>query len=151
MCQSAGTLLAFPLVRFYGARTVWSVLQLLSHIYSMQSTCCQNNPAKSLLWMRLRHFQYLCTYVMHIALCAYCHIYASVNWVIIGSGNGLSSVWHQAITWTIASLLSIALLGTSFSEIGIGILSFSFKQMRLKTSSAKMVVILSRVEGVNAL
>ena len=28
------------------------------------------------------------------------HIYASVNWVGIGSGNGLSPVRRQAITWT---------------------------------------------------
>ena len=29
-----------------------------------------------------------------------CCIYASVNWVIIGSGNGVSPVRRQAITWT---------------------------------------------------
>ena len=29
-----------------------------------------------------------------------CRIYASVNWVIIGSGNGLSHVRRQVITWT---------------------------------------------------
>ena len=41
----------------------------------------------------------------------WCRIYASVNWVIIGSGNGLSPVWRQAITWTNAGLLSVGLLG----------------------------------------
>ena len=59
-------------------------------------------------------------------------IYASANWVSIGSGNGLSPVRCQAITWTNADLLSIGLLGTTFSEIRIGILSFSFKKMQLK-------------------
>ena len=32
-------------------------------------------------------------------------IYASVNWVSISSGNGLSPVRRQAITWTIAVAL----------------------------------------------
>ena len=68
-------------------------------------------------------------------------MYASVNWVIIGSGNGLSPVRRQAITWTNDALLSFGLMGTDFSEIGIGILSFSFKKMHLEMSSAKMVAI----------
>ena len=50
---------------------------------------------------------------------------------------GLSPVWRHAITQTNAQLLSIGLLGTNFSEIRILILTFSFKQMCLKTSSAK--------------
>ena len=36
---------------------------------------------------------------------------------IIGSGNGLSPVRRQAISWTNAALSSIELLETSFSEI----------------------------------
>ena len=32
--------------------------------------------------------------------------YCSVNWVSIGSGNGLSPLWHQAITWTDVDLLN---------------------------------------------
>ena len=40
MCQSVGILLEFPLVQFYGAGTVWSVLQLVSHIYSNKPNCC---------------------------------------------------------------------------------------------------------------
>ena len=70
------------------------------------------------------------------------HIYASVNWVIIGSGNGLSPVRRQAITWTNAALLSIRLLGINFTEIWIGILSFSLKKMHLKMSSAKTAALL---------
>ena len=31
-------------------------------------------------------------------------IYASINYAIIGSGNGLCPVRHQAITWTNAGL-----------------------------------------------
>ena len=59
MFQSVGAILASPLVQFHGAVTVWSVLQLVSHIYSIKPTCCQNNPAKSLLWTHLHQFQYL--------------------------------------------------------------------------------------------
>ena len=53
------------------------------------------------------------------------HISASMNCVIIGSGNGLSPVQRQAITCTNAALLWIGTLGTHFSEIRIKIQSFS--------------------------
>ena len=56
---------------------------------------------------------------------------------IIGSDNGLSPGRRQAIIWTNAGLLLIGPLGTNFSEILIKILTFSFKKMRLKVSSAK--------------
>ena len=64
-------------------------------------------------------------------------IYASLNWVIIGSDNGLSPVRRQAIIWTNAGILLIGPLGTSFSEILIGVQTFSFKKLNLKTASAK--------------
>ena len=51
-----------------------------------------------------------------------------------GTGKGLWPVRCQDITWTIADLLSIAPIGTHFSEISIRIQSFSFKNMRLKFS-----------------
>ena len=56
---------------------------------------------------------------------------------VIGSDNGLSPDRRQAIIWTNAGLLLIGPLGTNFSEILIKILTFSFKKMRLKVSSAK--------------
>ena len=56
---------------------------------------------------------------------------------IIGSDNGLSPDRRQAIIWTNAGILLIGPLGTNFSEISIEILTFSFKKMRLKVSSAK--------------
>ena len=56
---------------------------------------------------------------------------------IIGSDNGLSPDRRQAIIWTNAGLLLIGPLGINFSEILIEILTFSFKNMRLKVSSAK--------------
>ena len=36
---------------------------------------------------------------------------------IIGSDNGLSPGWRQALIWTIAGILLIALLGRNLSEI----------------------------------
>ena len=56
---------------------------------------------------------------------------------INGSDNGLSPDRRQAIIWTNAGLLLIRPLGTNFSEILIEILTFSFKKIRLKVSSAK--------------
>ena len=56
---------------------------------------------------------------------------------IIGSDNGLSPGRRQVIIWTNAGILLIGSLGTNFSEILIEILTFSFKKMHLKISSAK--------------
>ena len=56
---------------------------------------------------------------------------------IIGSDNGLSPGWRQAIIWTNAGILLIGPLGTNFSEISIKIQIFSFTKMCLKVSSAK--------------
>ena len=51
---------------------------------------------------------------------------------IIGSDNGLSAGRRQAIIWTNAGLLLIRHLGINFSEILIGVQTFSFKKMHLK-------------------
>ena len=59
------------------------------------------------------------------------------NLIIIGSDNGSSPGWRQAIIWTNAGILLIGPLGTSFREILNGIQTFSFKIMHLKMSSAK--------------
>ena len=56
---------------------------------------------------------------------------------IIGSDNGLSPGWRQAIIWTNDAILLIGALGTNFSEILIEIQTFSFWKNRLKVSSAK--------------
>ena len=55
----------------------------------------------------------------------------------IGSDNGLSPGWCQAVIWTNGGILLIGLLATNFSEILIEIHTFSFKKMHLKISSAK--------------
>ena len=56
---------------------------------------------------------------------------------IVGSDNGFSPGRRQAIICTNTGLLLIGPLGINFSEILIEILTFSFKKMRLKVSSAK--------------
>ena len=59
------------------------------------------------------------------------------NLTIIGSDNGLTPGWHQAIIWTNAGILLNGPLGTNFSEILTKIHTFSFKKMHLNRSSAK--------------
>ena len=59
------------------------------------------------------------------------------NPTIIGPDNSLSPGRHQAIIWTNAGILLIGPWGTNFSEILIGIHTFSFKKIHLKMSSAK--------------
>ena len=59
------------------------------------------------------------------------------NLTIIGSYNGLSPGWHQAIIWTNAGILLIGPLGKNFNEILIEMHTFSFKKMHLKMLSGK--------------
>ena len=64
-------------------------------------------------------------------------IYVSMNWVIVGSDNGLSPIRRQAIFCTNAEILLIGPSETKFSEIFIGIQTFSLMKWHLKTSSVK--------------
>ena len=57
--------------------------------------------------------------------------------VNIGSDNGLSPGRRQAIIWSNAGILLIGPLGTNFSEILIGIYTFSLKKTHLNRSSGK--------------
>ena len=68
--------------------------------------------------------------------------YALTHWGVgslttIGSDNGLSPGWRQAIIWANAGMLLIGPLWTNFSEILIKNPAFSFKKMHLKVSSTK--------------
>ena len=54
--------------------------------------------------------------------------------IITGWDNGLSPGWRQAIIWTSTGILLIGVLGTYFSEILIGIHTFSFNKMHLNMS-----------------
>ena len=60
-----------------------------------------------------------------------------MNYSIIGSDNGLSPDWCQAIIWTNDGVLLIGPLGTNFSEIFYEIHIFPFKEMHLKMLSGK--------------
>ena len=60
---------------------------------------------------------------------------------ILGSDNGLSPGWRQAIIWTNPGILLIGPLGTNFGEISIGIQTFSFDKVHLQMSFAKMASI----------
>ena len=55
----------------------------------------------------------------------------------IASDNGLSPQRRRAIILNNARILLIGHLGTNFSEILIGIQTFSLKKIRLKMLSAK--------------
>ena len=59
------------------------------------------------------------------------------NLATIGSDNGLSPGRRQAIIRTNAGILLIGPEGTNFSEILIGIQTFSLKKIHLKMSSGK--------------
>ena len=72
----------------------------------------------------------------HLPLVPY--IYASVNQVSIGSDNGLSPIWRQAIISINVGLLSIGVpSGTNFSEILIKIQNFSITKIHMKILSEK--------------
>ena len=68
------------------------------------------------------------------------------HWLISNDVSQKEMARRQTITWTNAGLLPIGLLGTSSSEIWIGILSFSFKKIHSKKSSVEMGAILSRAD-----
>ena len=58
------------------------------------------------------------------------------NLTIIGSDNGLTPGRCPANIWTNACVFLVGPVETNFNEISIGILTFSFKKMCLKASSA---------------
>ena len=60
---------------------------------------------------------------------------ASLILILIGSGNGLSPVWHQAIPWTNDDLLSIQLVETNFNENLIKIQLYLLEKIHMKMSA----------------
>ena len=64
-------------------------------------------------------------------------IYAPVNSDTIGSNNGLTPVWHQAIIWTSGDLLLTRPSGSNLNKILFEIQIFSLKKLHLKILSAK--------------
>ena len=99
------------------------------HTFSFQKMCYKMSPGK---WQPFCLSLNTSTHwgrVTHICL-------SKLN--TIGSDNGLSSHWCQAIIWTNAGISLIWPIGTNFNEMLIKILTFSLKKMLLKIQSAKM-------------
>ena len=67
-----------------------------------------------------------------------------MNWISIGSGNGLSPIRHQAISWTNAHLLSIAPLETNFIQILFKIQKLFIQGNPFENVICEMATILSR-------
>ena len=83
--------------------------------------------------------QYFSILILHMWLTHWGRVtHISVdNLAFIGSDNGLSPGRRQAIIWTNAGILLIGPWGTNFSELLIGIHTFSFKKIPLKMLSVK--------------
>ena len=97
--------------------------------------------------------------MFHQLICCICLIPCLTHWgqvthirvsnsTIIGSDNGLSPDWHQAIIWTNAGILSIRTIRTNFSKILSKIHTFSFKKMHWIMSSGNWRPFLSRPQCV---
>ena len=76
--------------------------------------------------------------------------YMSANGVGIGSGNGMSPVRCQAITWTNADILLVRSFKTNLSEVRIKIQNISFITNAFKNIVCEMAVILPRARCVNS-
>ena len=86
-------------------------------------------------------------YVKHTFLLSFMTLYIlinrdlmmrmSLNWFFIGSGNGLSPVWYEVITWSNDDLLSIRHLGTYSNKISFAIQNVSFKKIHFNFWSAR--------------
>ena len=99
-------------------------------VYTLYRYCLDN--VDMIVWQHAHDMGIMLT---HLPLVP--HMYASVNWINIGSGKGLAPIRRQAITWTTVHVLSNGLSEKKISEIRINIQNFLFKKMHLKMSSAK--------------
>ena len=113
----------------------WAMICLLVVVCNMACTICEGCTTD--ICMPLTHWGR----AMHICV-------SKVT--IIASDNGLSPGQRQAIIWNNAGILSVGLLGTTFSEILIKILTF-FSRNTLESVVCEMVAILSGPQCVNTL
>ena len=120
-------------VPFVSPKSDLSFINSLKHIYALWWHRSGSTLVSSLIapshylskcWLSLTHWGR----VTHICVS---------KLTTTGSDNGLSPGRRQAIIWTNDGILLIGPLGTNFSEILIGIQTFSLKKMHLKMSSAK--------------
>ena len=112
----------------------------------MSGTTARTSPCCTMITSRSKHYEFLISWVGHVK--QRLELGTLTHWgrvthicvsklTIIGSDNGLSPGRRQAIIGTNAGILLIRPLGTNFSELLIGIQTFSFKKMYLNMSSAK--------------
>ena len=119
---------------------IWNVLTKHSHTFdnAYSETC-----SLWLSWVSFRSTARIIPMVYTTDLLWYLTHWGRVTHIcvseltIIGSDNGLSPGRRQAIICNNAGLLLIEPLGTNFSDISIGIQTFSFKKMHLNMSSGK--------------
>ena len=97
------------------------------------------------LWVKPTRSQHWLTHWRRVT-----HICVS-KLTIIGSDNGLSPDWRQAIIWTNAGILLIGPLGTNFGETLIEILTFSFKQNAYESIVCETAAILSRPQCIKVI
>ena len=138
------------------AKWQWNALDWCYWIALPASPVVQSSNTVSCVSLSFRtHPCVLATYFQRMEASMFnsspqCCIYASVNWVGIGSGCGLSPVRRHAITRANANLLSIGPSGTNLSEIWIAIQTVSFKKTCLKMSSGKWRPFCSGEDELNA-
>ena len=117
------------------ANTYYELCTLFVFYYILKHLSILPIPWR-LIYKELMHhpYMFLCNDLTHWGRVT--HICIS-NLTIIGSDNGLSPDWCQAITWTNVGILLIGPLETNFSEMLIEIHTFLIKKIHLKMSSGK--------------
>ena len=124
---------------------VWLILEVWQYLIYLD-VMAANDPA--MLGARLIEFSWIAPQEELTHWGQVTHICVG-KLTTIGSDNGLSPGWHQAIKWTNAEILLIGPVGTNFSEILITIKTFSLKKLCLKISFCEMLCISSWPQCVN--
>ena len=106
-------------MRAYCQPTIRHLIQIL-FFFSFKNIYLEISPATRWPFYSGLNVRYL--------LFPWYRIYASVNWVGIGSDNGLSPRRCQAIIWTNADILSIRTQRTYFNEILFQIQIYSLRK-----------------------
>ena len=94
------------------------------------------NLSRSAFFGNDKHVKINTTILPRLSLISQTSKNSAVSWL----SHVIVYKWYfrcQAIIWNNAGLLLIEPLGTNFSEISIGIQTFSFMKMHMKMSSAK--------------
>ena len=141
----------YILIQYEFVSTTVVNICFISPIYTTHTTVSWPNPKQQRIESYFRSdydykmkFEHsACAYLMNCKAHYQCRElgrvdeWSSVNWVSIGSDNGLSPLRRHAITWTNADLLSFGPLRKTVSEIRIEIQNFSVMKMHWNISSAK--------------